>query len=340
MLASRRLRVKAFPGGGWQGLLRRRNCRDDGAPPSLRLARATVIDAAGGWLALTTRFLALSATTLALGAWVFGRLVLARLPQAGDDTPHAAMRALAQRVAGWSAAVLALTAAARMLVAVADVPAADVGVVGTTVFQGLWGRALVVQGLAAGIAAAFLLARAPTIRWPAPAEVALAVVGLTPPFLAHAGSAAELRALAIVVDAVHGVAAAAWVGALVLVTIVFVRHRSADDAPARGAALIAAFHPIAVVAAPTVFVTGLLTAFLRMGLPEGIASPTYSGLFVAKLLLAGVTGWIGAGHSKLATRRASAVAPATVSRSLLAECAFAVLVLALTAVLVGTAPLG
>lgn len=299
-----------------------------------------MIDAAGGWLAVTVRFVALSATTLALGAWVFGRLVVTRLPEGNATASRAALVTLARRVAGWSAVALALSAAARVLVAVAAVPAADVGVVGTQAFQALWGRALVIQGAAAALAATLLLLRATAPRWPVAAEAALTILALTPPFLAHAGTATDLRALAIAVDAIHGTAAAAWVGALALVTFVFLQHRSADDAPARGAALIAAFHPIAVIAAPTVFVTGLLTAWLRMGIPEGIASPTYSGLFVAKLLLVGVTGWIGAGHSKMATRRVATVAPAAVGRTLLAECAFAVLVLVLTAVLMGTAPLG
>jgi putative copper export protein len=141
------------------------------------------------------------------------------------------------------------------------------------------------------------------------------------------------------VDLIHGLAAGAWVGALALVAVAVTHARRAEHGTAHATALFAAFHRVAVIAAPTVFVTGLLSAWLRMGAPEGIASPTYSGLFVAKLLLVGVTGYIGAGHSKLATKRAATVSPVAVGRSLVVECAFALAVLAVTAVLVGTAPI-
>jgi putative copper export protein len=179
-----------------------------------------------------------------------------------------------------------------------------------------------------------------TPSWPRLADGATLVLAIAPPFLAHAGAATELRVVSIVVDIIHGLAAGGWVGALALLTTAIIRERHAPDGAARSAQLIAAFHPVALVAAGTVFATGLGTAWLRMGAPEGIASPTYSGLFVAKLLLAGVTGWIGAGHSKLATRRVASVEPRAVSRTLLTECLIAVCVLILTAVLVGTAPIG
>ena len=94
-----------------------------------------------------------------------------------------------------------------------------------------------------------------------------------------------------------------------------------------------------MVAASTVFITGLVTAWLRMGAPVGIASSSYSGLFVAKLLLVGVVGAIGAGHAKLARRRQHLVDTASTSRTLLSETALAVIVLAITAVLAGTEPI-
>jgi putative copper export protein len=168
----------------------------------------------------------------------------------------------------------------------------------------------------------------------------MAALVLVTPALAHAGAARDLRAVAYAVDLAHGAAAGAWVGALAIVTLLVARVRGTDRGASNSAALFVAFHPVAVVAAPLVFLTGLATAWLRMGAPEGIANPAYSALFVAKLLLAGVVGYFGAGHSKLAIKRAQSVAPEPVWRTLMAECAFAVVVLLVTAVLVGTPPIG
>jgi len=170
-------------------------------------------------------------------------------------------------------------------------------------------------------------------------EIYLAALVSIPALLGHAGSATELRALAVLVDILHIAAAGGWVGALGLVTIACLRQRREPDGPALSAALISAFHPLAMIAAGTVFITGLGTAWLRMGAPVGLASSSYSSLFVAKLLLVGVTGAIGAGHSKLARRRVQTVDMGTVGKTLLAECALAVLVLMVTALLAGTDPM-
>ncbi len=299
-----------------------------------------MIESAGGVLAIVLRFVALTATTGTLGAWAVSRLVATRFDAEGNTAPRLAMRTLARHAALWCLAMLALSAFARLSLPVASVPDAVSGAVGGA--AGLaaigtpWGKALLAQGIVAAVTFAVLLRSAPVRAWPLAGECGVALLAFIPPFLAHAGSASELRAAAVFVDLLHGAAAGGWVGALAIVTIAAARA----DAPARAIAILGAFHPVAVIAAPTVFVTGLITAWLRMGVPVGIASPTYSGLFVAKLLLVGITGFIGAGHSKLATRKVPVAALGAVRRTLAAECAFALLVLVITAVLVGTAPIG
>ena len=291
-----------------------------------------MIDAAGGWFEITARFVFLTATTGTIGAWVFHRFVLPRAVDAADPDFREAVRRLAHRAAVWGLSLIALTAGARLMhrLASAPVEASGFGILNPT-------RALMLQVAASLVAVAALLTHRPKRAWPGVAEGALVVLAVTPPFLANAGSAVEWRALSVAVDITHLVAAGGWVGALALLTWAAALIRRAPQGPACIATLIAGFHPVAVIAAPTVFVTGLLTAWLRMGAPEGIAAPTYSGLFVAKLLLVGATGYIGIGHSKIATKRLKTVPADATWRSLLLECAFAVAVLVVTAVLVGTA---
>jgi putative copper export protein len=299
-----------------------------------------MIDGAGGWLAIALRFVAFTATTGALGAWAFHRFVLPRVPVTADAAERQGWQALAVRAATWCSIAVAVTALVRSQVPGSALPSGPDAV--ERLFNSItWTIALHAQAVVAGLAAIFLAMRArPQTAWPIGAEASVIALALIPPALAHAGSAHELQGVAYLVDVVHGAAAGAWVGGLALLTLLVARTRGADGGAAAAAALFAGFHPVAMVAAPTVFATGLTSAWLRMGVPEGIASSTYSGLFVAKLLLAGVVGFIGAGHSKLATRRASAIRPDTVGRSLLGECVFALIVLLVTAVLVGTPPIG
>lgn len=299
-----------------------------------------MIETAGGGWVILLRFIALTALTGTLGAWAFGRLVVERLGAEDGSEHRASLRFYSVRFAGWAVALFALSAFVRLLSQAGAGTEGGIGVTGTALLQSTAGRLLVLQGVVATVAAALFLTRRAAQSWPLGGDVCLAGLLLLQPWQAHAGTAMELRTVAIAVDVIHLAAAAGWVGALAILTISIALMRSASDAPVRTAALMIAFHPIAVVAAPAVFVTGLLTAWLRMGVPEGIATPAYSGLFVAKLLLVGVTGFIGAGHSKLAMRRVAALNPNDVRRSLFAECAFALLVLVVTAVLVGTPPIG
>lgn len=300
-----------------------------------------MIDAAGGPLVVTLRFLALAATIGTLGAWVFGRFVAGRLTGEAGKIHRDSLHDFSVRTAIWCTAVLMLSAAPRLLAqaAVLAGPGDALWPKAMLVLRTPWGWTLAAQALTAGIAGTALIVARRCHTWPPLAEVCVAGLVVLPAFLGHAGAAGDLRALSVLVDVVHLAAAGGWVGTLGLLTAAVLRERRATDGPTLSAALIVAFHPVAMVAAATVFVTGLGTAWLRMGVPVGIASSSYSGLFVAKLLLAGVTGAIGAGHAKQAKRRVQAVELRPISRSLVAEALLALLVLAITAILAGTDPI-
>ena len=299
-----------------------------------------MIDAAGGLLAVALRFVAVAATTGALGAWAFYRFVIPRLSASIGDADRQAWWTLATRSAIWCSVALAVSAGARTLVPGSVLPRVPDGTE-NLLRSIISAEGLHAQGVVAGLAALLLAFRTRRGQpWSLDAEACVVAMALIQPALAHAGVLHDLQVLAYVVDTVHGAAAGAWVGALALVTVLVRQQLARPDGAARSMALFGAFHPVALVSAPAVFVTGLATAWLRMGAPEGIANSTYSGLFVAKLLVAGVVGYFGAGHSKLVMRRVAAVAPDAVSRTLIFECAFAIAVLFVSAILVGTPPIG
>lgn len=297
---------------------------------------------AGGFLMVALRFVVLLATTGALGAWVFARFVV---PAAVGDAVlarRARLAGMGGRVAMACTAVIALLAIPRLLTqAQALNDPGDPLVPGMlALLRTHWGWALVVQAMAALAALVALRAATSAGGRSRLAEYSVIVLAIVPAFMGHAIADPDRRLLSVLVDILHVAAAGGWVGTLALLTLAAWRHRKEADAPVLVASLIVAFHPIAMATAGTVFVTGLGTAWLRMGAPVGIADPTYSGLFVAKLLLVGVTGALGAGHAKQAKKRVQRVEPATIGRTLLGETLLAVLVLVVTAVLAGTAPIG
>jgi putative copper export protein len=300
-----------------------------------------MIDAAGGPLVVTLRFLALAATIGTLGAWVFGRFVAGQLVGEAGENHRTSLQNFSVRTAIWCTALLALSAAPRLLAQAAAFaePGDPLWPNALLVLRTHWGWALAAQAITAAMLGAALVFGRRQHAWPLLAEVCVAGLVVMPAFQGHAGAAQDLRALSVLVDVVHLAAAGGWVGTLGILTAVTLRERRAADGPTLTAALIVAFHPVAMVSAAAVFITGLGTAWLRMGVPVGIASSSYSGLFVAKLLLVGVTGAIGAGHSKQAKRRVQAVDLRSISRSLVAETLLAVLVLAVTAILAGTDPI-
>jgi len=288
------------------------------------------------------RFLVLAATTGALGAWIFARFVV---PGAASDAAVARRPRLVRmsgRVAMACAALIVLLAVPRLMAqaqALSD-PGDPVAAMMLSVLRTHWGWALVVQTAAALVALVALWTASRAGSRSRVAEYAVMTLAIVPAFMGHAIADPDRHVLSMLVDVVHVAAAGGWVGTLALLTIAARSARRAADASTLVASLVVAFHPIAMVTAGTVFATGLATAWLRMGAPVGIADPTYSGLFVAKLLLVGVTGAIGAGHAKLAKKRVKLVAPLAIGRTLLGETLLAVLVLAVTAILAGTAPIG
>lgn len=299
-----------------------------------------MINDAGGPLIVMLRFLALAATTGTVGAWVFGRFVAGRLTGAAVDRYRHSLESFSMHTAIWCTALLVGAAVPRLLSQAALTGSGEaLWPNALMTLRTPWGWALAAQAVTAATAGAALLFGRHTRAWPLLAELCVAGLVVFPAFLGHAGSAEDLRVLSVLIDVVHLAAAGAWVGTLALLTTAALRERNDADGPALTAALIVAFHPVAMVAASAVFITGLVTAWLRMGAPVGIASSSYSGLFVAKLLLVGVAGALGAGHSKQARRRVQSVDIGSIGRSLLGETLLAALVLLVTAMLAGTDPI-
>ncbi len=305
-------------------------------------ARPAVIENAGGFYAIAARGAALFGTLAIVGGWAFAQFVVARASGAAVEPYRASLAQFSSRLAMAGAALIAALMVPRAIVQAfaAATPADPTGPLVLAVLRSPWGIALMLQALAAAMVFVGLRFAGASRLYTRLTDAGIAVLLVAPAFLGHAAADPDRTLTSIIVNTLHVAAAGGWIGVLLVLTLVARTLRTRDDGGALLASLIVSFHPLALAGAGLVFASGLATAWLRMGAPEGIANSTYSGLFVIKVVLVFVTGAVGAGHAKQAKRRVTIVDRAAISRTLLGESLLAVLVLLVTAVLTGTAPIG
>ena len=154
---------------------------------------------------------------LVLGGVVWARLIL----RAGPHAPPAPATRLALRAVAAAAAAAALAQASTLLVGLAELRGPDgwpvVAFLQTTFARAALGRV----GLAVAVAAlAISLSRrsAGSVAWHALGGGALVLVASSA-VLSHAVARVESRALLLLLDAAHQVAAAVWIGGLAQLTL-------------------------------------------------------------------------------------------------------------------------
>jgi putative copper export protein len=150
----------------------------------------------------------------------------------------------------------------------------------------------------------------------------------------HAESSEQLRTLAIGDDALHILGAAGWLGSLLWVVVAIVGPgRSAS----RVALLVHAFSPAALVFAAIVAVTGVVSAWLRLGALSALLGSGYGQVLLVKLALIVLLTFVGFHNWRrvrptLGTNEASA----RLERSAKLELGVGLLIILVTAVLVAT----
>lgn len=212
----------------------------------------------------------------------------------------------------------------------------------TMLLSTTWGRGWSMLIIAGFVGASVTLMRLPrVIRTVAAVAVAIALGGL-----GHAAADDAFPVLARVVDVLHVLAAGAWLGGLTLVA--WMQWRCAS---LRLHQSWLSFSRVATIAAPMVLVSGVLAGWRRLQLapfnqgastPDSfavsfaVAMPSDYGLLLgAKLALIFVMLALGYKH-----RRRVLKEHAPTWTTVFTELALAVVVLAVTGVLTGTAPPG
>nr|MBA3560798.1 CopD family protein [Gemmatimonadaceae bacterium] len=172
------------------------------------------------------------------------------------------------------------------------------------------------------------------------AAFAALVLAFTPALSGHAASAPRLTALAILSDGLHIIGAGGWIGSLFIVLIAGIPAAMQLSEEERGggvAEVINAFSRTALFFAGISVATGVFAAWLHIGTVSGLWQTGYGKTLLLKLGILSLVAATGA-YNWLRVRPSlgDVVGGQRIRRSATVEVAIALVVLAVTAVLVAT----
>lgn len=181
------------------------------------------------------------------------------------------------------------------------------------------------------------------------AVVAAAALVVAPALAGHARATAPV-VLNVAVDATHLAAISAWVGGLVVLLAAVPEATRALTAPERTrllAAVLQRFSPLALACVALAVATGVVMSVVHLTAVGELVDSDWGRLVLAKIVLFGGLVALGAVNQRRVMPRLRALAAdgsppgdagRVLRRTLRAEVALSVLVLAVTAVLVGISP--
>jgi copper transport protein len=253
------------------------------------------------------------------------------------------LETIAAATGAWGAFALAVVAAPRLwLQARGLVDAGDpVWPMAANVLATTWGRGWMLQSTGAALAGAgfFLAMRGRRSAWGLVLMSALAIA-IASALMGHAAATSRFHSLSVGGDALHVLSAGAWIGTLLVIARAFATRRGRSDAGELLAALVEAFHRVALASATHLLGSGVASVLIRVERIRDQPGSAYGNTLIVKLVLVAVVAAFGAAHARGAARTARAGATRTVARSLAVELSVAALAIATTAVLVGTEPPG
>ena len=235
-----------------------------------------------GFIDVLLRGAILVLASIVLGGVVWTRWVLRAEPHA--KPAPATARSL--HTVALAAAAAAVAQSATLLVALSEIGGPEGWPVGAFLATTFARAAVLRVALALATAAvAVTLARraAGPVAWNALGGLALAFV-LTSAVLSHAVARVESRATLIVLDALHQVAAAVWIGGLAHLTL-WAARRGDEAPPAAGATLLKRFSNLALASVVTLLVAGVVLSWRYVGELAAYVGTAYGVMVLSKAIL-------------------------------------------------------
>ena len=207
------------------------------------------------------------------------------------------------------------------------------------IFKTGWGKAWLAQTVAAF---GFLIAvRVKTQErlesWFSALPFAV-IAASTPAFSGHAAAVQQMAIVPVVDDAIHVMAASAWLGTLAVLLFTAVpRALRAVHGFETISVLVRTFSPFALAMATIAIFTGALNAFVHIASVQDLWTTPYGRLLSLKIGLVLIALTIGAYNWQVVKPRLGTASVTThFQKSAASELAVAVIILLITAVLVGT----
>lgn len=282
------------------------------------------------------RLLSYAALLALVGAVAFRYAVLSRVGVGHDATPRTLARGAA--IAAVLFLVVTLVRLAMQPRLVRD-DAMGVAQMEAMALGTRWGGVWLFQ-LAAGVIAllgAIIAGRGRRAGWHL-AALACLLLAAGVAMGGHAVTVERYRALSVADDALHVLAASAWLGGLFWLAVVGLRAPRSGDVSraARVRSLVEGFSPVALASAAVVALTGLATSWQRLDHLAELWTTAYGQVLLRKLVLVAIVVAFGAFNwQRVRPTLGTDAASRRLTRSAWSELAVGALVLLATAVLVG-----
>jgi putative copper export protein/methionine-rich copper-binding protein CopC len=282
------------------------------------------------------RWLGYAMLFVLIGAVVFALAVAPKVPSIEPDVVQ-----VAARIAVIASAVLIVAWIARLVAQSFALGGVGIGAIlgGTT-----WGKAWIIGAAASLVAlgSAVLASRGDSrAGWMVAALAALAAA-VALPLSGHAIATPRLGAFAVTADTLHVLGAGGWLGTLLVTVIAGIPVTLRGEPGTRGrdaSGLINAFSPVALWCAALLVATGVVAAWLHLGSLGALWQSRYGQVLLTKLAVIAVL-LVVAFINWRVLRPALGTDTATrrIRRTAVTEVGLALIVLAVTAVLVATPP--
>ncbi len=310
------------------------------------------IFAAAPLAGFVARWLTFAGVFLAFGSAVFRIAVVGRAAMPRDTVHSLARRAAT--CGGVGAAAVVIGALARLYFQTAEMrfpgdpwlPVAT-NLLTNTSWGGLWLAQVVLAILVASVLH-FVARNDSTLLWRVVAALALCLT-VTPALTSHAMSGHSVsHYITVPADMLHLIGASAWLGTMTVMFIALRREQATVTAPASSTAsdagrsvlapLLVYFSPLALFGAAAVVASGVVASYAHVGGVGNLFSSAYGRLLLVKLAVVLTVVAFGWRNWKRMTPRLRELGDRAMLRSVAGEVLLAILVLAVTAVLVITPP--
>ncbi|HEY2897911.1 MAG TPA: CopD family protein [Gemmatimonadaceae bacterium] len=281
---------------------------------------------------------------LVIGSCAFILLIATRvvhLARAGTDVELPPVVPGTRLLARWAAVVLALAMLARLFAQTYMVGEGDLTMMTPLLAKTFWGWGWLVGALSTLVVVGVLfVGRGKRAVW---RVTAAGMIGIALSFSLTGHAASESKPiLFVMLDSIHVMAAGGWLGTLLVVTTVGLRSVLTLSAERRGQAaseLINAFSTFALLCASTLVITGFVAGWSHLHTLSALWKTAYGQALFRKLVVIGMMALVGAFNWRvIRPRLANADTIPLLRKSAAVELTFGLVVVILTAILVGTSP--